>query len=163
MFSASDIQINPARLNAATPVLFGLLTDETLFVMRVAKSQVIPARACPLRHRVRLAQRFVGVTNPLFRFRERRFAGASRFVIIKWWRNNRQFIFTERAVLPILPNNGERFAPIALSREQPIAQFVIDRPFAEAAFLQPCCDRLLLFRPLFTVDEGGFNGTSFPA
>src|SRR5438128_5357813 len=43
-------------------------------------------------------------------------------------------------MLSVLPNNRERFAPITLTRKQPVAEFVIDRAFAEAAFFQPCRD-----------------------
>src|SRR5947209_16393261 len=40
-------------------------------------------------------------------------------------------------MLPILPDNWKRLAPIPLTGKQPVAQFVIDRAFAEAAFFQP--------------------------
>ena len=94
VLGAADVKIDAARFIASHPVAFRFFTDEPLIVLRIAKSQVIPARACPLRHGVCLAQGFVRITNPIFCFRQRRFAGASRFVIIKGRRNNRQFIFT---------------------------------------------------------------------
>src|SRR5215831_14867938 len=43
-------------------------------------------------------------------------------------------------MLAVLPNNWERLAPITLPRKKPVSQFVIDRSFAKAAFLQPFSD-----------------------
>ena len=80
-------------VSAAHPVAFGLFSDEPRLVSRIAKTQVIPTGTGPLRHGVGLARRFVGVANPFFRFRQRRFAGAGRFVIFKFRRNERQFAF----------------------------------------------------------------------
>src|SRR5713101_6065249 len=47
-------------------------------------------------------------------------------------------------MLSVLPNNRERFAPISLTREQPVAQSVIDRVLAVIVLFQPSDD--LLFR-----------------
>jgi len=43
-------------------------------------------------------------------------------------------------VLSVFPNNRERFAPITLTRKQPVAQFVIDRAFTETVLFKPRCD-----------------------
>ena len=83
VFGSADVKIDAARFVAAHPVAFGFFANEPLIVLRIAKSQVIPARARPLRHRVCFTHRLVGITNPIFCFRQRRFAGAGRFVIIK--------------------------------------------------------------------------------
>ena len=55
-------------------------------------------------------------------------------------------------MLPVLPNNREWLAPITLTRKQPIAQFVIDRAFAEATLFQPFRDFLFRFRCRKSVD-----------
>src|SRR5205807_7492125 len=61
-------------------------------------------------------------------FTQRRFAGAGRFVIFQLWRDNRQLVLIQRAmlsILPVFPNNREGLAPIALPRKKPVAQFVV--------------------------------------
>ena len=52
VLGAADVQIDTSGLGTAHPVVFGFFTDKPLIVVRIAKSQVIPARACPLRHYV---------------------------------------------------------------------------------------------------------------
>ena len=117
VLSATDVQIHATRFVAAHPVALRFLTDKPLIVARIAKSQVIPARACPLRHRVCLTKCVDGVTNPLFCFCERRFSSAGRLVIVERRRHDGQFFFIQRAMLSILPDDRERLAPISLTRE----------------------------------------------
>ena len=93
MLRPANVKIDAARLFSAHPIAFGLFADEPRLISRIAETQVIPTRARPLRHGVGLARRFVGVANPIFRFRQWRFAGAGRFVIFKFRRNERQFAF----------------------------------------------------------------------
>src|SRR6202035_1956716 len=66
VLGAANIQIDTTRLLAAHPVALGLLSHETLIVVWITESQVVPTRAGPLRHDVRLASRFLGITNPIF-------------------------------------------------------------------------------------------------
>src|SRR3982751_3983549 len=115
MLSSSDVQIYAARFIAAHPVLLRRFTNEALVLPWIAKSQVIPARTCPLRHGVRLAHRFVGVTDPLLCLRQRRFSGADRFVILENRRNDWQFFFLQCAMFAVFPNNGKGFAPVSLT------------------------------------------------
>ena len=66
MLGAANVQIDTTRLLAAHPIALGLLSCETLIVVRIAESQIVPTRTGPLRHDVRLANRPFGVTNPIF-------------------------------------------------------------------------------------------------
>src|SRR5438445_4637120 len=161
VFGPADIQVHAAGLIATHPVTLCLSADETLVVARVAKSQVIPAGAGPLRHGVYLPQRFVGIANPIFRFCQRRLAGAARLVIIQRRWNDRQLIFAERLVLSIPPNNGNRLAPIALTRKEPVAQLVIDCSFAGVVLLEPVGDFLFGFRRWQAVDYGRVDRNPF--
>src|SRR5437899_11538795 len=112
VLGAADVQINPTRLVTSHPIALGVLTNETFIIVRVAKSQVIPARACPLRHRVCLAYGFLRISNPFLRSRQRWFARANRLVVFQWRWNNRQLGFIESLVFSIFPNDRERLAPI---------------------------------------------------
>src|SRR5260370_16193484 len=73
MLSPTNIEIDSARLRPAHPIFFGLFANEPLVVPRIAKSQVIPTRAGPLRHHVRFARGLFLVTNPILSFGEWRF------------------------------------------------------------------------------------------
>src|SRR2546430_4790229 len=111
VFGPADIQVHAAGLIATHPVTLCLSADETLVVARVAKSQVIPAGAGPLRHGVYLPQRFVGIANPIFRFCQRRLAGAARLVIIQRRGDHPPPPFSERPGLSLPPNNWNRPSP----------------------------------------------------
>jgi hypothetical protein len=117
VLSSSDVQIYAAGFIAAHPVTFPLFSDESFVIVRIGEPQVIPARASPLRHGVRLAHRLVGITDPLFCFGKRRFSGAGGFVIVKRWRNDWQFFFLQGAMFAVFPNNRKWFAPVSLTRE----------------------------------------------
>src|SRR4029077_6415292 len=66
VLGATYIQVDTTRFLAAHPVALGLFSSETLLVIWIAESEVVPTRAGPLRHDVRLASRFFGITNPIF-------------------------------------------------------------------------------------------------
>src|SRR5437868_13017478 len=120
VLDAADVEIDAARLLTAHPKTFRFFADEAPAVLRVAKSQVIPAGAGPLWHRVRLACRVFGITNPIFRFRERWFARAGWLEILERGRLQRKFRFRKRLMFSIAPDYWEWFAPIALPREKPV-------------------------------------------
>src|SRR5437588_10305424 len=127
---ATDIEVNSSRLRSSHPVAFRLFADETPIVFRIAKPQVIPTGTGPLWHRVRLANRFTRITNPFFRLGQWRIPGPTWFVILQCRRNHGQLAFVKRPMFPPLPNNRKGLAPITLTREKPVPQFVIDRSFA---------------------------------
>ena len=161
VLGAADVQVHATRRAASHPVALRFFADEAFVVMRIAKSEVIPARTGPLRHGVCLAQRFVGITNPIFRFRQWRFAGSGWLIIFQRRWNDRQFIFAERLVLSVLPNNGQRLAPITLPRKQPVAQLVIDRTFSGAVLLKPFGDFLFRFRTWQAINYRRVDRNSF--
>jgi hypothetical protein len=61
----------------------------------------------------------------------------------------------------VLPNDRERLAPVSLTREKPVAQFVIDRALALAAFFQPGGDFLFRLGARQAVDDRRINGDAF--
>src|SRR5262249_48181238 len=67
-----------------------------------------------------------------------------------------------RVLVPLgLPDDWKRLTPISLSREEPVAQFVIDRALALSALFQPFCDFLFRFRARQTVDDRRIDSCPF--
>src|SRR5207249_11409090 len=100
----------------------------------------------PLRHAVGLARCFVGVANPIFRFRQWWFTGTGRFVIFKFWRNERQFAFAQRVMPAIFPEDRKRLAPVTQARKTTVPQFVSDRARALTSRPHPLRDLLSRLR-----------------
>ena len=95
----------------------------------------------------------LGIANPILRFGQRRLAGAGRFEILQRRRHERQFAFRQaRRCFAVLPDDRERLAPVALAREEPVAQLVIDRRAAESVLFEPGDDLLLGFGRRQAVD-----------
>ena len=83
----------------------------------------------------------VGQIHPILRAGERRLTVGHGFVIVELRRQHGQRAFRQGFVIKIpagvlLPNNRERLAPVTLPAEQPVAEFVVDRFFAEALSLR---------------------------
>src|SRR5438034_27473 len=57
----------------------------------------------------------------------------------------------------LLPNDWKGLAPIALTREQPVAQSVIDCALTDVAFLQPFGDFANRFSRRPTIDDWRIN------
>src|SRR5208282_3910428 len=55
-------------------------------------------------------------------------------------------------------DDRDRFAPVALPREQPVAELVLDGRFAEALFLEPRGDLLLGFGSRESGDQAAVDG-----
>ena len=97
-------------------------------------SQVVPARACPIRHGVRFSFGWTITPwtfriNPFRNSREGRFACFGRLVIFDRRKFYRQVFFRNRHNAAFFAmHDRNRLAPIALSREYPIAQFVLADP-----------------------------------
>jgi len=51
--------------------------------------------------------------------------------------------------------DGERFAPVALTAKEPVAQFEVDLLLAQAAFLQPSADLLFELRCRQAIERTG--------
>ena len=142
MLRAADVEID------RKPLLEKLRIGERLVVERIDVTEIVPAAAGPLRHRVRLADALlaglrVGDVHPIRRLRERRLASARRLVVLKLGERQRQISLVDerlRAVLPV--NHRERLAPVALTREEPVAELVLRLRLADLVLLQPFDHRL---------------------
>ena len=63
MLLSANIEVNKTVFIA--PVIFILGGDEVVRVIRITVTKVIPARASPLRHSIRLALELIAVINPV--------------------------------------------------------------------------------------------------
>ena len=138
MLRAADIEID------GQPLLQKLGIGERIVVQRIDVAQIVPARTGPLRHSVSLADALLardGIDDvePLRRLCERRFARAGRLVVLKDGERERKILFVHERLGAILPvDHRERFAPIALTGEKPVAEFVLHLGLAAALLLEPC-------------------------
>ncbi len=133
MFRAADIQID------IHPVLFFCLVDKVFRVFRIDETQVIPATACPLRHRIGFASErsvLVNAVQPVGNVGERRLPCRGRLISLDIGQCERQVRFgAKRAVFIMLDRN--RLAPVTLSTEDPVTKLVVDRFFAFAFLFKP--------------------------
>ena len=139
--------------------------DKLFIVFVVHVAQEIPRGTCPLGHRVRLAlccstADRTGAVYPLIDGRQRRFAGSCRLVALYFRETQRKLVFRYRNISAVRAvDDRDRLAPVTLTGEYPVAQFVIDFFAAEAFFLDHV--RSLFFQnggfhsvPLAGVDHG---------
>ena len=117
-------------------------STRSLVVLRVDEAQVVPARARPLRHRVRLARAGMPLAGSIVFTQSGAFASggsavAGGFVILEVRRQQRQLVLGQRldACRRSQMQHRERLAPVALAAEQPVAQLVLHLAVADAAFL----------------------------
>src|ERR1700722_10510395 len=118
------------------PVFLLLRIAKLLPILQIEIAKVVPARAGPLRHRVSFAAITLAVAfdfEPCGRLAQRGLGLAAGPKVRQIGKPERQLAFIERpyltcwfASLVEFVKNGERFAPVTLAAEQPIAQFVID-------------------------------------
>ncbi|OPZ32611.1 MAG: hypothetical protein BWY98_01311 [Tenericutes bacterium ADurb.BinA155] len=130
---SADIEID------REPVLEEFRIGQLLVVIRIDVTEIIPGRPGPLRHRVGFAGAFHAIhhdVQPRFgRVFERRFAAFARRVLIHFRKDQRQFLFRDPHRLPILQmDDRDRLAPITLTREDPVAEFVINHAFSRVDF-----------------------------
>ncbi len=139
------------------PVLLLRRIPGGLVVLGIQVAEVVPARAGPLWHGVRLAPGRlaglrVGGVHPLRDVRQGRLAGAGRLVALHLGQRDWELLFRQchgRAILA--EDDGERLAPVALAREKPVTQAIVDRPLAEPLGLQPLGNPLFRLRRLQAV------------
>ena len=143
-------------------------------VLRIEKSQVVPARAGPLRHRVGFALVAAATDHriePIVRrFVERRLRPAVRLEVFQVRQVDRQILFIDRADAARrfargieLVQDRKRLAPKPLPREEPIAEFVIHGLAAEAHALEVGRNSLFEFCRfqsvvLVGIDRHAFSG-----
>ena len=142
VLGAADVEVD------RQPLLQQLRVAERLVVRRIDVAEVIPAAAGPLRHRVRLADALlaglrVDDVHPVRRLRERRLAGARRLVVVEGRERERKVFLGDERVRAVLPvDDGERLAPVALAREEPVAELVLRLRLADALLDEPLDHRL---------------------
>ena len=124
MFAAADIEIH------RHPVPFQCRIDELPLILRVDKSQVIPAGAGPLRHRVGFTERCrptdrIGGRQPVGEIRERAFTVPRRFKVVGLRQQYRQLLFWEGNSLAVDPHNRKWLAPVPLAGKQPVPQLIV--------------------------------------
>ena len=141
----ADVQVDTAGVARPRgvprhPVLLDLGRAEVLVVVRVQVAQVVPARAGPLRHRVRLAP--VGPhtvaqvqldVHPVRSAAQRRLGLGVRVVrgiglrcvVRDVGQLDGQLVVGQRDGAVLVPHDRERLTPVALPREQPVPQLVL--------------------------------------
>jgi len=145
------------------PVAFPVRVPGPLPVARIDEAQVVPARPGPLRHRValargRLAGHRIGRVDPVRDRRQRTLAGARRLVGVDLREHERQLVRLEHADGAVRQlQERERFAPVALPAEQPVAQLVVDLALADALRLDPGGHPLLGLGDAEAVEEAAVD------
>ena len=124
VLGAADIQVDVA------PVLVSLAADQGAVVVRIHVAEVVGAGARKARHGALLER--IAVPGPVLGARERRFAVRRRLVGVDLRQAQRQRGERQRGRDAVLVANRERLAPVALARENGIAQAVVGLAAAEA-------------------------------
>ena len=138
VFGAADVEVDGSGFAVtAEPVGFGFAADEAVGVVRVAVAEVVPAGAGPLGHGVGFALGGIGVADPVGGFDERAAGVAGGFEVFEVRLEEREFGIGDGAVFAVFPDDGEGFAPVALTGEEPVAEFELDAATAEVVRFEP--------------------------
>ena len=158
-----DGVLGPADVEVdGQPVVGGGAGERRGVVLRVHEAQVVPAAAGPLRHGVGLTEAAVGV-DPRAGLAERGLAGLAGLEVVELGEGDGQLGLGDGHDLVVALGGGvvderEGLAPVALPREQPVAQLVGDAAAAEALGLEPGDHGLLGLRGREAVEEAGVDG-----
>ena len=123
----ADIEIHVA------PVFIRLAADEHLVVVRIHIAQIVGAAARETRHGAQFER--PAVNGPAFRAAQRRFARLGGLELADFRQFERQALHRQRSRDSLLKIDGERLAPVALAREDGVAQAEVDLPVAQAVRL----------------------------
>ena len=120
------------------PVIDRLFREWRRLIGGVAVPQEVPRRACAAGHGVglppqRLAGLWIGVADPVRCGAKRTLAGAGRLVALHRRQRHGQLIGWHRSLFTIgTVQNRERLPPVALPREQPVAQSILHRALPQS-------------------------------
>ena len=128
VLDAADVEVD------RTPVLIGLLADQRRVVVRVHVAQVVGRRPGEPGHGRELVGVSLGGAPPLDAG-QRRLAFGRGAEVLDGRELQRQLVGRKGIGRVVLIVDGERLAPIALAREDRVAQTVVDQPLAQAAAL----------------------------
>ena len=133
MLGASDVEVD------ALPVLIGLFADQCCVVVGVHIAQVVGAGACEARHGVELEgedgllidggtvddQSVDGIPGPHLGASQWRLAGLGGLVFVDLRQFEGQLVLGNHIRHAVFIVDGERLAPVALAREDGVAQTVV--------------------------------------
>ena len=103
----------------------------------------------------------IGDGQPISRVRKGRLARFAGLVFFDFRKLKRKLSFFEQGDFAIFPvDHGKRFAPVSLTAEEPVAQFIIHGSFSQSGIFEPFGNLLdaLLFRQSVDVDADGGVG-----
>ena len=129
VFGSANVEVD------VSPIRVGLFGDEAFIIIGIAVTQVIPAGTRPLGHGVGLAGDTVGQIHPVGGFAQQGIRSAAGLVVVEGRGQQGQLFFAQGLVFAVLPDDGEGLAPVALTREQPVAQLVLNLAAAFAFVL----------------------------
>ncbi len=131
MFDAAAVEVD----RAPVPDFVGV--ERQVRILRIAEAEEVPRRVDERIHRVRLAPRRPAAlgadgVDELGDLRQRRIAAAAEFDGLG--QQHRQIVgrYRDHAVLLAVDDRNRR-APVALPRDAPILEAILDRAFADSA------------------------------
>ena len=127
MLRTADIEVH------IPPVLIGLAAHERLVVMGIHIAQIIGAAAGEARHSALLDG--TALIFPALRAAQRGLSALGGKEFVHLGKLERQCGLGHRGGYTVVVINRERFAPVALAREDGIAQAVVDLPASQAVLL----------------------------
>ena len=156
MLDTAHVQIHAAGVAImlrAHPIFFNVFVNKCFSIRWVEVAQFVPARASPLRHHVYFATVLLWSVAKVERDIDpilnacKRWNGVGGLVVRverlwlevgKFGQQHGQSRSRNRDWLIVfVVHNGERFAPVALTREQPVAQFVGNCAVAMIVLVEP--------------------------
>ena len=157
MFDTTYIQVN------RRPFFQHFLASQFFVIVVIYITQEVPGRTCPLRHCVcfslrRTAAFRASCVYPFVDVSQRRFTCICRFVGFYLRQQYGQLIFRNSYSAAVFAvNDGNRFAPISLSGEYPVTQFIVNGLFAQTFFFHNMRNLFFCFESFHTIPVAGVD------